>query len=184
MRIKLENVRLSFPRLFTAEAFQGQGDAKFSARFIVEPGSAGDKAIREAIAKVAAEKWPKTTAKVLGEIQTDKKAFCYVDGDRYEWAGAAGNWVLTANRKEKDGRPLVIDQLKRPLVESDGKPYAGCYVNASVEFWAQDGANKGIRCVLRAVQFARDGDAFGGGASASVDEFDVIAAGAEAEDLC
>lgn len=63
-------------------------------------------------------------------------------------------------------------------------PYSGCYVNASVEFWAQDGDNSGIRCALRAVQFHRDGDAFaGGGSKVKTDEFDDLATGADADDL-
>lgn len=62
-------------------------------------------------------------------------------------------------------------------------PYSGCYVNASVEFWAQDGENPGIRCSLRAVQFLRDGDAFAGGSKVAADELDDLAGGADAESL-
>lgn len=62
-------------------------------------------------------------------------------------------------------------------------PYSGCYVNASVEFWAQDGDNSGIRCSLRAVQFLKDGDAFAGGSKVAVDELDDLGSGADAEDL-
>ncbi|CAN0502063.1 unnamed protein product, partial [Phaeothamnion confervicola] len=81
------------------------------------------------------------------------------------------------------GRPLVIDGQKNPLVEEDGKPYGGCYVNATVEIYAQKGENAGIRCGLLAVQFARDGDAFTAGSKPSADDFDDVAAGATAEDL-
>lgn len=62
-------------------------------------------------------------------------------------------------------------------------PYSGCYVNGSVEFWAQDGDNSGIRCSLRAVQFWRDGDAFAGGSKVGADEMDDIVDGADADDL-
>lgn len=62
-------------------------------------------------------------------------------------------------------------------------PYSGCYANVSVEFWAQQ-ADKasGIRCSLRGVQFARDGDSFAGGSKAKSDEFDSMD-GADADDL-
>jgi hypothetical protein len=60
-------------------------------------------------------------------------------------------------------------------------PYSGCYVKFSVEFWAQDGDNAGIRCALRGVQFDRDGDAFSGGSKTRGDEFDDMAEGANAE---
>ena len=81
-------------------------------------------------------------------------------------------------------RPLVIDKDKSPLTEQDGKPYAGCFVNASVELWAQDNNyGKRINASLRGVQFFKDGDAFAGGGAASEDEFDDIAEGATADDL-
>jgi hypothetical protein len=81
-------------------------------------------------------------------------------------------------------RPLVIDRDKSPLTAQDGRPYAGCFVHASIELWAQDNAyGKRINASLRGVQFFKDGDAFAGGGAASDDEFDDIAEGATADDL-
>jgi hypothetical protein len=78
----------------------------------------------------------------------------------------------------------VLDGLKNPLVAADGKPYAGCYVNTTVEFWAQDNSyGKGIRCTLLGVQFLRDGDAFSAGSVATPDDFEALAEGAGADDL-
>ena len=70
-------------------------------------------------------------------------------------------------------------------VEADGLPYSGCYVNASIELWAQDNNyGKRINASLRGVQFYRDGDAVaGGGGPASEDEFDDLAEGADADNL-
>ncbi len=52
-----------------------------------------------------------------------------------------GNLYVNANNKV---RPLIIDRDKTPLDSTDGKPYGGCYVNASIELWAQDHATHGI----------------------------------------
>jgi hypothetical protein len=79
-------------------------------------------------------------------------------------------------------RPLVIDRDRSPLAEEDGKPYAGCYVNASVEFFAYENSGNGISAQLAGVQFVRDGDAFGGGRAADPDEFDDLGEGADTED--
>jgi hypothetical protein len=69
----------------------------------------------------------------------------------------------------------VIDRDKTPLTSADGRPYAGCFVNASVELWAQDNNfGKRINASLRGVQFFKDGDAFSGGGAASDDEFDSV----------
>ena len=70
-----------------------------------------------------------------------------------------------------------------PLTAADGRPYAGCYVIANVELWAQDNNyGKRINASLRGVQFLRDGDAFSGGGAASEDEFDEVE-GSDAGDL-
>lgn len=183
VKVKLSNVRLSFPTLFTAEQYKGQGAFNYSAKFMVKPGSPNDGLIKDAILAVAKEKWPKKVDLMLEEFRMDKKAYPYIDGKRVEFDGAEGMWVLTAKRKQDAGRPLVVDADKTPLAESDGKPYAGCFVNASVEFWAQDGDTKGIRCSLIGVQFAKDGEHFGGGARPSEDDFEDISEGASADDL-
>mgnify|MGYP000400940294 CR=1 FL=1 len=175
MKVKLENVRIGFPRLFTAEQYNGKGAFNYSAKFFIVPGSKSDVAIREAINTVAQEKWPKRYEAMLEEFRPDKKAYPFIDGKRVEFDGAEGHWILTAKRKQDNGRPTVVDERAQNLDEHEGRPYAGCYVNAHVEFWAQDGDAKGIRCTLRGVQFAGHGEAFGGSRPASEDEFDVLA---------
>ena len=99
------------------------------------------------------------------------------DGDlKSNYDGFPGNLYVSARSTT---RPLVINNDKSPLTEQDGKPYAGCYVNASIELWAQDNNyGKRVNASLRGVQFLRDGDAFAGGGAASEDEFDDISQGA------
>jgi hypothetical protein len=81
-------------------------------------------------------------------------------------------------------RPLVLDRDKSPLTQSDGRPYAGCYVNGSIELWCQDNAyGKRINATLRGVQFYKDGEAFAGGGSATADEFDDLGVDEEEEAL-
>jgi len=93
-----------------------------------------------------------------------------VDVRKPDMDGYAGNYFVSARAYQK---PLVIDRGKQPLAETDGRPYAGCYVNASVEVWAQDNEfGRRINATLRGVQFLNDGDAFAGGAPATPDEFE------------
>ncbi len=81
-------------------------------------------------------------------------------------------------------RPTVIDRDRTALIQADGRPYAGCYVNAVVDIWAQDNNfGKRINASLSGVQFLRDGDAFAGGGVAAPDDFDDISEGADAEGL-
>ena len=58
--------------------------------------------------------------------------------------------------------------------EANDVIYAGCYVNATVDFNASRdsyGKNR-VWCNLRGVQFRKDGDRFASGAPVSDDEFD------------
>ena len=66
-----------------------------------------------------------------------------------------------------------MDVDKTPLVAENGKPYSGCFVNASLELWAQDNNyGKRVNATLMGVQFYKDGDSFSGGGVASEDDFD------------
>jgi len=176
MKVKLNNVRLAFPALFEAKAVNGEGEPRFSAAFPVDPDSDNAKALKSAIEAVAKEKWGAKAGAILKELQSKgrvayKESSLSKDGEVYD--GFEDMHTLNASNKV---RPLVIDQSKNPLTAQDGKPYAGCYVDVSVELWAQDNSwGKRINAVLRGVQFRSDGDAFAGGIPASADEFEDIA---------
>ena len=181
MKIKLNNVRLAFPAIFVAKTVNGEGDPAFSAAFLFPPGHPAEKELRAAFEKLGQEKWGAKWANVKKEIEA-KDRYCLHDGDtKSDYAGFEGNLFVSSRNKT---RPLVIDSNKDPLVEADGKPYAGCYVNANIELWCQDNNyGKRINASLRGIQFAKHGDAFAGGGSASEDEFDDIAEGVTADDL-
>lgn len=182
MKLRLENVRLAFPNLFTAKAASADkpNDLTFSAAFIFPPDHPARKQLNEGIQAVAKEKWGAKSPDILKSAVAGDK-LCLHNGDsKSEYEGYGGNFFVNARSKT---RPLVIDTSKAPLVEADGKPYAGCYVNASIELWAQDNSyGKRVNASLRGVQFVRDGDAFtAGGAPADESEFDSIEEGAHAE---
>ena len=181
MKIKLQNVRLSFPGLFKAEPFQAGDEPKYKATFLIEKGSDNDKRVQAAISEAAALKWtPGKAPKILDSIRGNSNRFGYQDGNTKSYDGYEDMMALTA---KSTTRPLVIDRDKSPVTEADGIVYAGCYVNASVEVFGYDKPGLGISFSLGGVQFVKKGDAFGGGSSASEDDFDELADGADAEDL-
>jgi len=181
MKLKLNNVRLAFPVLFEAKTVNGEGKPAFSATFLLDPAEAQVQTINQAIEQVAKDKWGTKAEAVLKQMRAQDKTALH-DGDlKANYEGFAGNLYISARSAT---RPLVIAADKTPLAEADGKPYAGCYVNASVELWAQDNNyGKRVNASLRGVQYLRDGDAFAGGGAASEDEFDDLTAGASAGDL-
>lgn len=181
----LTDVRLTFPNLFKATKIGTEATAKprYSANFLIAPGSAQYDACKKAIDAVGKAKWDKDWPGVEKVLEKQDRIALH-DGDlKAKYEGYPGNFFVTATSQE-NSRPTVIDRNRSPLVEGDGKPYSGCYVNASVEFWAQDDKQWGkrINCTLRGVQFNRDGDAFSGSAPAAADEFEAVE-GADAGDF-
>ncbi len=163
MIIKLSNTRLSFPHLFTAQQSDLGGTPKFGATFLFAAGSDNEQVMQEAIEAVGKEKWAAKWPGIKKQLTAGLK-ICLKDGDlKSQYEGYEGNlFVSTSGTK----RPEVNDRDLTPLVEADGRPYGGCYVNAWIDVWPMD--NKfGLRvcATLLGVQFVRDGDSFGGGSS-------------------
>ena len=181
MKLKLSNVRLAFPCLWEAKTVNGEGKPAFSAAFLIDPADPQVKAINAAIDQTATEKWGAKAPAMLAQMRKADKVALH-DGDlKATYDGFPGNLFISARNPL---RPTVVGSDKTPLVEQDGKPYAGCYVNAVLELWAQDNNyGKRVNATLMGVQFLRDGDAFAGGGVASDDDFDDVSAGATADDL-
>lgn len=198
MKIKFE-ARLAFPVLFEPEQFQGTGDYNYSCSLLVpspditvlvgEPREGGGLTYKkktklsDAIEQVGQAKWKDKWPSVK-KIAEKKDLNCLHDGDlKTAYAGFPGNYFVSC-RSQEGARPKVVDQRGNPVTQRDGIIYAGCYVIALVELWAQDNdfGNR-VNAQIRGVQFLKDGDAFGAGAPASDDEFDDVSDGADADDI-
>ncbi|SFN20391.1 Protein of unknown function [Izhakiella capsodis] len=179
MKVKLNNVRLAFPALFEPKTVNGEDAPRFSATFIFPVDHPCLKDIDAAIAQVAKDKWGPKADSVLKSLRSGLKV-CLHDGDeKVEYEDYSGNKFLSASNKV---RPLVIDRNRSVLTTADGKPYAGCYVNATIDIWAMDNNfGKRINASLGGVQFCRDGDAFAGGGMTTENDFDDMSAGVDAE---
>jgi hypothetical protein len=183
IKVFLKDVRISFCQsLHVPEQYQGKGAFRHSSTFLIEPGSENDKKVQAAIKAAATETFEKKAPAMLESLKGNSNKYCYMSGDLKDIDGYQGMMALASHRAAKDGPPGVLDRDKTPLGPTVGRPYAGCYVNASVEIYAQKGENSGIRCGLLGVQFFRDGDSFGGGAKLNIDDFDDLGAPADADD--
>jgi hypothetical protein len=153
--IVLTQVRVSHPHLFEPFAYQGQGRAKYSAKFLIAKSEAPlIKKIADAIKAMSAE-----TFKDKRVPPADK--LCFRDGDTTGRAEDEGYWVLSAS---DDARPVVVDQKRSPLTKEDEVIYPGCVVNARIRLWAQDNQyGKRINANLLGVQFVKDGERLGNG---------------------
>lgn len=168
--IKLDNVRLSFPALFTARAVEGS-EPRFSASFLMD-----NEKHKALIAKI------QTTIDRLALDHFKKKVVfksCLHDGSEKEDKEGYGDGVMYINASRKT-RPAVVNRDVSPLTEADGVVYAGCYVNATIRLWVQDNKfGKRVNAELRAVQYYGKGDAFGAGPVKAEDEFTAVEDGGD-----
>lgn len=166
--IKLENVRLSYPHLFTpAKALEAGKEEKFQATFLLDKTkhAALIKKIEGLTERLALDKFHKKVPLKHKPLR---------DGNEVETEGY-GDEVMFV-RSSSDKRPVVVDRDLTPLTKDDPKPYAGCFVNATIRLFAYEHptGGRGVSCGLRAVQFVKDGESFGAGPVKAEDEFTAV----------
>lgn len=178
-QVVLKNARLSFPRLFKAEASVEGSDPKHSAAFLLDPttdiGKQNYRACVQAIKHVAKEEWG--DEEFYKKIKADRLAIANGDDQTNQetgevYPGYEGMKVVKAGNKK---RPQVVDRRRAPVTEEDNLFYGGCRVHAVIRFYAIKGKDKGgngIFASLEAVQFYQDDEAFGAGPIDVNDVFD------------
>lgn len=186
-RLMLKNVRLSFAQgLFTASTIPG-ADAtakpKFNCGLIIPPDHPQLAEIISTQKAVAKEKWKDKAAAVYAALEKKDRLALHEGDTKPSYDGYPGNYFLSPSAAE-NARPTTLNAQKGNVTEKDGTLYSGCYVNASIELWAQDnGFGQRINAQLRGVQFLRDGDAFSAGRPADSDEFEAVTEGSGADDF-
>lgn len=167
VRIRLTNVRLSFPNLFERDKKYN----RFGGNFLLTPDHPDLEKLRKAIKIAARNKWPKSWKKIYQQLEKQDR-LCLHDGDTKEFEDYPGNFFVAASSTKTRPRMFLRDG-RTELFEDQGEIYGGCYVVVSLEIWAQDNDfGKRVNAQLRGVQFYADGESFGGGGAASDDEFD------------
>ena len=172
IRVLLRNVRLSYPNLVRPASFM-ENSPKYSASFIIDPSTKQGNAmlddIEDGIDALTQEQWK-------GKIKrlSDDKIPLH-DGNDRDHDGAVPEeykdmMYLTASSSEKKQPELVCDgKSVRGDERAEDIFYAGCYVNAIVELWAQD-EYKRVNASLLGVEFFADGDRLGS-SGVTVDDF-------------
>ena len=181
-RIKLSNVRLSFPHLFVRPAmtdesgkpmFDADGKpmlGKFSSSFLIHKDDQKDviKKVDAAIDELLIEKFG-----TLAKAPKSLKRTCFVDGDTCDYDGYENHMAFKGTNKS---RFTIINRDKTPVVEDDNVLYAGCYVNAIVSLWYSDHPRGGKQVIgnLHGIQFFKEGESFGDNNKDCSDEFDAF----------
>jgi hypothetical protein len=189
-RIKLSNVRITFPKIFKGqeEQFNNKGDPYYSASFLMEPNHPDLPALKAAIMAAATVKYGAKAGDMLKEFQIKDKLPVH-DGalkasKPYGAAYQGMMYVSARNNARTNPAPSVFDCFidtatgKTRVIETPADPhapYSGCYVNAILNVFAysKDGG-QGVGASIVGVQFAKDGERLAGGETASADDFEAI----------
>lgn len=190
--IYLSNVRVSFPQLVEPKKTtneKGEVRTAWSADFILPPDSQQYKQVMQQYMTLASEKWKERAQTIMQMIQADRKSRCYGNGAEkvnkttlLPYDGYEGNAYVSAISNRQ---PQMIQPNGQPVDASNSMAYqaiargvyGGCYVNAAIRLWLQENTHgRGVRCDLVAIQFSKDGDAFGGGGADVTGMFGAVAA--------
>ena len=190
LKIRINELRCSFLKVFEAEAMNKGDKPAFSGHFLFDPSDKANaaelKKLKQAMLKVSIGKWGKENGKRILIALMKKNLTCLhkgndkTDADEKVMDGYEDKMFISARSYV---RPTIIGRGKEPLSEEDGILFSGCWVTIYVNLWAQTGKfGKRINAQLMGVQFVKTGDSFGGGQAADPDVFDSLADEFEADE--
>lgn len=154
--------RATYPHVFKASAFQGEGDPKFSIGLMLDKKVPSTK---EFIAKVKAAQESALTDLYAKKLPGNLERWGISDGDGLTLKNGdpdpttAGMWVIKGTSKN---RPAVIDATGTEIMD-ELEVYGGCYgrVNICAKAYGTP-AKGGVTLELNVFQKIADGPAFGG----------------------
>jgi hypothetical protein len=182
MKLKLKNVRLSFPNLFEAEQYEGKGPFNYS-RVVLDRRTTtrSSRPIDEAIKAARARPVGCEGARDPEGGPARQEGVLL---DRRRPQGSRGHTgSCPSHRKQDDGRPLSSTSRRTRWSPATASPTPAATSTRRSRSTPPQAEHRQVRCGLIGVQFAADGDAFGGGSKPSADDFDEIEQGAGADAL-
>ena len=181
--------RLSYPALFQPRQVAQDSDKKnYQATILIPKTDTNTVAIIQAAIQAAVDQGV-AGGKFKQPIDPNQTKYPPLrDGDTMNSNGEprgaefAGHWFLSSKAPE-NRKPFVVDANVQPVIQ-ESDVYAGCYVNAALQFFPYSHATggKGISVSLQGIQKARDGEPLGGGIVEASDVFSALpGAGAPAQ---
>lgn len=174
-KVMVMKARLAFPTLEKPLQFKaGEGKPRYSATLLFDPDSDNHKKCQAAMLAAAEAKWPGKGAAAVKSLTAGLKV-AMLDGDtKSEYDGFEG-MIFVGAHAQASAPPTLLDGNKKHLPRDTGVIYAGCYVNAAIEFYGQDNEwGKRINAGLRGLQYAGEGQSFSSSRPASDDEFEAV----------
>jgi hypothetical protein len=179
--------RLSFPDIWTARVQGDEGEPKFACDIIILPNHPCIAVAERAIDTAGKEKWKEKWEKMQSDLDSKGRLCLHktpktnMSGDVYD--GYEDMYWVRATSKV---RPKIRDaDGKTDVREVDGKMYSGCRVVGILDVFGHFHAKGGNRVLaqLKGLQYAGEGDSFGGGAPASDSDFEPVEIPEDAAEL-
>jgi hypothetical protein len=163
-------VRIAFFRGFVPKPFKPEdpkSKPRFDCTFLLDPTNRVHAANIEQIKDTG----PKIATAAYGEIPEDLQK-CWYKGDKKEYDGFKGMWVLATHLNAEFGRPTIVGRKGTPVMENDpDAPFSGCYCIGKVSLWAiANGWTPRVSANFKGLQYVKTGVAFGGAAPLSAEE--------------
>ena len=153
--LTIDNVRISYPKLFVAKQIKGKGEFKYSAAFLIPVDHPKLAELYQIAEQVIAEAYPN------GQVPHGFKPLpCYDAALNPKYAALPdylGMWVLNTSKRADQGAPEVVDQNMQAVIQP-GKIYPGLVVNVGLSVYCYDvDLSKGVTTGLEAIQIVKEG---------------------------
>jgi len=163
-KIKINNVRLSYPNIFKKGFYEGKENKKYTVSLVLDKSNPEHIKAKKIIDDQIEELFKKNKI-TRGAIKDDK--FCVKESSEE----FKNSWLIKCGYPK---RITIIDRDKTPLTEEDNKIYAGCYANVVIDIYYYDKQyGKFISSNIYGVQFSKDGEPLQGGVVVNaIDDFE------------
>jgi hypothetical protein len=179
MQVTTSEFRVSHPHLFKPTAIKGSDKLNYSLEMLFNKKTTDLSSLQAPLKAAMIEKWGANKADHPSPLMLPIR-----DGDvpklntktkiKEVRAEHKGMWVVRASSSAEYNRPQVVGRDPSIAIQNENEVYAGCYARAALKAFAYEFADKyGVKFIIDAVQFVRDGAPFSG-RKAATDLFDVI----------
>lgn len=164
LKILTQEFRVSHPHVFKPQAMAGSTQLNYSIEMLFDKTTTDLSKIQAPLKAAIVGKWGPDKSEWPSGLKMP-----YRDGDKPHGKKKeikkehVGMWVVKASSSAEYSKPHVVGRDPKVVLTNEAELYPGCYARASLKAHAYTFADKdGVKFVLDAVQFIRDGKAFGG----------------------
>lgn len=164
LKVLTTEFRVSHPHLFKPSAMKGTDKLNYSLEMLFDKTTTDLSHLQKPLKVAIIEKWGPNKSDWPEGLKMPVR-----DGDKPYGKNKEvkkehkGMWVVRASSSAEYSKPHVVGRDPKTPLQNESELYPGCYARASLKAYAYTFADKdGVKFILDAVQFIKDGPAIGG----------------------